>query len=104
MWLISKDGQGLYNLNGVANLYFVGGSMDVAVRVSFAGPQKDLTVGLYDSTIQAKAAIRYVFDAITQGAKSVELPDEDTIEQLTRVYEMKSRAANGKKTVRRGGS
>ncbi|MBQ1570485.1 MAG: hypothetical protein IIZ78_05115 [Clostridiales bacterium] len=104
MWLISKDGQGLYNLNGVANLYFVGGSMDVAVRVSFAGPQKDLTVGLYDSTIQAKAAIRYVFDAITRGAKSVELPDEDTIEQLTRVYEMKSRAANGKKTVRRGGS
>lgn len=104
MWLISKDGQGLYNLNGVANLYFVGGSMDVAVRVSFAGAQKDLTVGLYDSTMQAKAAIRYVFDAITRGAKSVELPDEDTIEQLTRVHEMKSRAANGKKTVRRGGS
>ena len=106
MWGISKDGEAIYNLDTVSNLYAVssGGYKSVAVRCNFAGGNKDLTLANYDSYEQAKMAIKYVYDSLYMNANIVQMPDESKLNLIGRKYESKTRSQNGKKTVRRGGS
>lgn len=104
MWVLSRDGKGLFNLDTVEDIYVVGAGGDMAVRAGFRSTSKDLTLGNYDTEIEAKMAMRHLYGALNRGEHSTEMPDKDRIEQLLRPYEAKERAANGKKTVRRGGS
>lgn len=107
MWILSKNGKELYNLDHIANLYLPPdiGNKGPAVKCSFSDcSKKDLTLGTYNASDQAISAIRYVYDALARGAGIIQMPDEDKLSVLGRVYETKERSATGKKSVRRGGS
>lgn len=104
MWILSKAGEALYNMDKVVNFYVVECTRDSAVRARFSDGQKDLTIGKYNTCTEAETAIRYVYDCIRQNYPAIQLPPEEKIEMLRRPLEMKDRSATGKKTVRRGGS
>ena len=42
MWILSKAGEALYNMDKVVNFYVVEGIRDSAVRARFSDGQKDL--------------------------------------------------------------
>ena len=66
MWILSKAGEALYNMDKVVNFYVVEGGIDSAVRARFSDGQKDLTIGNYNTRTEAETAIRYVYDCIRQ--------------------------------------
>lgn len=103
MWILSKDGKALFNTDSIEDIY-IPASGDAAVRASFSSTSKDLTLAKYDTEIETKMAMRHIYGALKRGELATEMPDKSRIEELLRPYEAKERAANGKKTVRRGGS
>lgn len=106
MWIRSKRGEALYNADAIANIYTTTaqGYSGVAVRVSFANQNKDLTIADYQSTELAHAAIRYIYEKIAQGVPVARMPSDEDTEMARREFEMKARSQTGKKPIRRGGS
>ena len=103
MWILSKAGEALYNMDKVVNFYTVEGTKDSAVRARFSDGQKDLTLGNYNTTTEAETAISYIYNCIRQAYPAIQMPSDEKLQTL-KPYEPKERSANGKKTVRRGGS
>lgn len=105
MWVMSKNRHEMYNLEAVKDIYIVGTLTDFAVRVSFIGNNmKDLTLGQYHTEAEAMIALDAVFKSLYLKESVFMMPDESKVEETSRLFERKARAANGKKTVRRGGS
>lgn len=106
MWILSKHGNELYNLDEIMNLYIADsvGFQDAAVRASFRHRSKDLTLGQYPSFEMAREAIRMMCLMISRGIEVLEMPSDERVEISMRDRGTKERSANGKKTVRRGGS
>lgn len=97
MWILSKAGEALYNMDKVVNFYVVECTRDSAVRARFSDGKKDLTIGNYNTCTEAETAIRYVYDCIRQNYPAIQLPPEEKIEMLRRPLEMKDRSATGKR-------
>lgn len=106
MWILSKQGKELFNLNEITNLYIVdaGEYRNVAVRASFSHKPKDLTLGEYPSYEMAREAIRLICLLISRRPEVIEMPTDESVEISMRDRDTKARSATGKKTVRRGGS
>lgn len=101
MWILSKDKQCMVNSDTVESIYTV----TTGVRVRFTSPNKDLTIGEYGSIQIAKRVLEALHEALRLG-RDYKMPDDEHAETLFSVVDTteKQRAANGKKTVRRGGS
>ena len=101
MWILSKDKRCMVNSDTVDSIYTV----TTGIRVRFARANKDLTIGEYESSHTAKHVLEALHDALRLG-RDFKMPDDRQAEALFSVADTteKQRAANGKKTVRRGGS
>ena len=106
MWILSKRGNEVYNLDEITNLYIAdaGAYRNAAVRASFSHKPKDLTLGEYPSYEMAREAIRLICLLISSRPEVIEMPTDERVEISMRDRDTKARSATGKKTVRRGGS
>lgn len=106
MWILSKQGNELYNLDEITDLYIADsvGYQDAAVRASFRHKSKDLTISHYPSFEMAREAIRMICLLISRRPEVIEMPTDESVEISMRDRDTKARSATGKKTVRRGGS
>lgn len=101
MWILSKNKQCMVNSDTADSIYTV----STGIRVRFARSNKDLTIGEYESIQIAKRVLEALHEALRLG-RDYKMPDDEHAETLFSVVDTteKQRAANGKKTVRRGGS
>lgn len=101
MWILSKDKQCMINSDTADSIYTV----TTGIRVRFTRTNKDLTIGEYESSQIARLVLESLHNAMRLG-KGFKMPDDRHAETLCSVVNAteKERAANGKKTVRRGGS
>lgn len=101
MWILSKDKRCMVNSDTVDSIYIV----TTGIRVRFARANKDLTIGEYENSQIARFVLSSLHDAMRLG-KGFKMPDDEYAKALFSVVNTteKERAANGKKTVRRGGS
>ena len=102
MWVISKDKKCVVNSDAIDSFY----SVTTAVRARFARANKDLTLGEYPSSELAIQALCMVHRALATRADAVEMPNNERVQAayIQACPNVKDRAADGKKTVRRGGS
>lgn len=102
MWILSKDKQCIVNADTIDSFYTV----QTGVRARFARANKDLTIGEYDSKQYATQALCMIHKSLSLRADVFKMPDDETARAdfVATHAETKDRSANGKKTVRRGGS
>lgn len=101
MWILHKDKQCAVNTDHVDCIYVV----TTGVRARFASHNKDLTLGEYESGQMARAVLESVYGAMSRGV-DYKMPDDEHAKAALSAVNLagKQRAADGKKTVRRGGS
>ena len=100
MWILSEDLKSLFNTNNIVDIYIT--PSGDAIKVALSG-HTDLTLGEYGCREETGFVFSQILAALTDGCKLYRMPPK---EQISRRFttEERQRAANGKKTVRRGGS
>ena len=102
MWILSKSKQCLVNSDTIDRIYQVSSCL----RACFARTNGDATLGKYESEYAAIQALKLLTEAMRAGVPAYQMPDDERIRaaMIADSPAGKERAADGKKTVRRGGS
>lgn len=100
MWILSEDLKSLFNTNNIVDIYIT--PSGDAIKVALSG-HMDLTLGEYGCREETGFVFSQILAALTDGCKLHRMPPKEQISRRF-VTESRQRAANGKKTVRRGGS
>lgn len=102
MVIVSQNRSDMYNLSHVVNIYLDG----IKVKVCTDGSTRGGILGEYKTQDVAWKAFEWLADQLETEKSVIRMPSGKYIEDRYRsaLEPVKQRAANGKKTVRRGGS
>lgn len=107
MWILTKNGMYAFDTAKMTSIFVAvcNGGQPPAVRCGLDG-QKAMTLGAYSTEDQCRAVMNHLLKLMELGKTSIRMPDDAEAARLTEDENMrpKERAADGKKTVRRGGS
>ena len=107
MWILSKNREYAFDTSKMFSLFVAGGSggQSPAVRCGIDA-QKAMTLGAYDTADQCRAVLKVLLQGVELDKTVFRMPGDEEAARLAEAEHMrpKERAADGKKTVRRGGS
>lgn len=104
MWILTKSGSEAFDTAKMYSLFVVEEGKP-AVRCGLDG-QKPMTLGSCSTGEQCRAVLKNLVKLMELGKAATQMPDDAEAARLAEAENIqpKERAANGKKTVRRGGS
>lgn len=104
MWIITRNCTEAFDTAKMYSLFVVDEGKP-AVRCGLDG-QKPMTLGSYATGEQCRAVLKNLLKLMELGKTVAQMPDDAEAARLAEAENVrpKDRAADGKKTVRRGGS
>lgn len=107
MWVLSKNRAYAFDTSKMFSVFVAGGTggQSPAVRCGIDA-QKAMTLGAYNTDEQCRAVLKVLLQGIELDKTVFRMPDDEEAARLAEAENKrpKERAADGKKTVRRGGS